>query len=43
MNCTSSSATKDGANAQLECLRALPAETIRLGALAFAATKQPDG
>ncbi|KAJ7623771.1 Alpha/Beta hydrolase protein [Roridomyces roridus] len=38
VNCTDSAATKTGAAKQLQCMRAVSAEAIRLAALDFAAT-----
>ncbi|BGO99813.1 hypothetical protein NBRC10513v2_004041 [Rhodotorula toruloides] len=43
VNCTDSASTKKGAAKQLACMRALPAETIRLAALNFSRTAQPNG
>ncbi|BGP32258.1 hypothetical protein JCM10296v2_004039 [Rhodotorula toruloides] len=43
VNCTDSASTKEGAAKQLACMRALPAETIRLAALNFSRTAQPNG
>lgn len=43
VNCTDSAASTSGAEKQLACMRELSAETIRLAALQFSATKQADG
>ncbi|GAA5931909.1 hypothetical protein JCM3775_000075 [Rhodotorula graminis] len=43
VNCSDSASTQDGAKKQLECMRAVPAEKIRLAALDFAKTTQDNG